>query len=135
MINCIFNSLSAIANINYSDLMQSPGIKSLAEKVILECLAIAQHEGIHLNEESIRQKIADVPDHWPKQISSTAQDLLKNKATEIDYLNGKIVEKGKKYQISTPINEMLYTIIKMREFRQGTFNPLDASSNLARPTK
>ena len=123
IINCIFNSLSAIAHINYSDLMQSPGIDSLVEKVKLECLAIARHEGVNLNTESISQMIADVPKNWPKQISSTAQDLFKIKATEIDYLNGTIVEKGKKYHIDTPINEMLYSIIKMREYLQGNFNP------------
>ena len=71
----------------------------------------------------IDQSITDVAINWPNQISSTAQDLAKNKATEIDFLNGKIVEKAKKYNINAPINEMLYSIIKMREYRQGNFNP------------
>jgi len=123
IINCVYNSLSAIAHINYASLMESPGIRSVVEKVKLECLSIAQHEGINLNPEVIDQSITDVAINWPNQISSTAQDLAKNKATEIDFLNGKIVEKAKKYNINAPINEMLYSIIKMREYRQGNFNP------------
>ena len=67
--------------------------------------------------------IAQIPIHMSQQHSSTAQDLAKGKATEIDYLNGAIVEKGKQHGIPTPINQMLYTLIKMREFTQGNFNP------------
>jgi 2-dehydropantoate 2-reductase len=91
--------------------------------VKLECLSIAQHEGINLKPDVIDQSITDVAINWPNQISSTAQDLAKHKATEIDFLNGKIVEKAKKYNINAPINEMLYSIVKMREYRQGNFNP------------
>ena len=123
IINCVFNALSAIAHIKYAQLMQSPGIPDLADQIRSECFLIAKHEGVILDEQHITDAIAQIPIHMPQQYSSTAQDIAKGKATEIDYLNGSIVEKGKQHGIPTPINQMLYTLIKMREFTQGNFNP------------
>jgi 2-dehydropantoate 2-reductase len=49
------------------------------------------------------------------QVSSTAQDLAKGKLTEMDFLNGYIVQLGKKHGIATPYNESVYALIKMME--------------------
>jgi 2-dehydropantoate 2-reductase len=49
------------------------------------------------------------------QVSSTAQDLARGKMTEIDFLNGYIVELGKQYGIPTPYNESVHALVKMME--------------------
>jgi 2-dehydropantoate 2-reductase len=71
----------------------------------------------------IEEMIEGIPINLPLQKSSTAQDIAKFKPTEIDYLNGTIVSKGQQHQIPTPINSMIYTLIKMLEITQGNFNP------------
>jgi 2-dehydropantoate 2-reductase len=43
------------------------------------------------------------------------QDIIKGKKTEIEFLNGKIVELGKKHGISTPVNETLVGLIRFME--------------------
>ena len=43
------------------------------------------------------------------------QDLLKGNPTEIDYLNGAVVELGEKYGVKCPVNEALVMIIKEME--------------------
>ena len=48
-------------------------------------------------------------------ISSMQQDIIKEKQTEIDYLNGAVAELGKKYGIKCPVNEGLVMIIKGME--------------------
>jgi 2-dehydropantoate 2-reductase len=40
------------------------------------------------------------------------QDIMKGKKTEIDFLNGKIVELAKKHDIEVPVNETLACMIK-----------------------
>ncbi|MFX1288166.1 MAG: ketopantoate reductase family protein [Promethearchaeota archaeon] len=40
------------------------------------------------------------------------QDILKGKPTEIDFLNGKIVEYANKLDKKVPINELLTFLIK-----------------------
>jgi 2-dehydropantoate 2-reductase len=46
--------------------------------------------------------------HFP----SLAVDLLSNKPTEIDYMNGKIVEYGRKHYIRTPLNLTFTNLVK-----------------------
>jgi len=103
--------------------MKSPGISKVIDLIQQECCQIALLEGVLLDRRHIQDLVSKVPGNWPLQLSSTAQDLSKSKATEIDYLNGTIVAKAKKHGVAVPINEMIYSLIKMREYQQGTFNP------------
>ena len=50
-------------------------------------------------------------------LSSTAQDLLRGKRTEIDSLNGYISRRGAELGVPTPVNHALYTMIKLLEGR------------------
>ena len=48
-------------------------------------------------------------------IVSMLQDLRANKTTEIDFLNGRVLETGKKNGVEMPINELLIETIKKLE--------------------
>jgi 2-dehydropantoate 2-reductase len=50
-----------------------------------------------------------------RNLSSMHQDLLKGKPTEIDHLNGAVVDLGRRLGISCPANEALVTMIKALE--------------------
>ena len=57
-----------------------------------------------------------------KQIPSTAghhssmyQDISAGKKTEIDFINGAVVEKGNLHNIDTPVNRTIVNMIKFRE--------------------
>jgi 2-dehydropantoate 2-reductase len=43
---------------------------------------------------------------------SMLQDVLKNKTTEIDSINGYIVRQAEERSIAVPVNEALYGLIK-----------------------
>jgi hypothetical protein len=47
--------------------------------------------------------------------SSTAQDMMRGKRTEIDSLNGYIVRRGAELGVPTPIHQALYTLVKLAE--------------------
>ena len=51
----------------------------------------------------------------PQQYSSTAQDIIRGKPTEIDYLNGHIVRRGKALGSRTPANQGLWAMVKVSE--------------------
>jgi 2-dehydropantoate 2-reductase len=42
-------------------------------------------------------------------------DIENNLPTEIDYLNGRIVEYGRKHSVPTPTNETITTLINLLE--------------------
>jgi 2-dehydropantoate 2-reductase len=112
IINCVINPLTAILEIRDYEIVV-PVLESLREGIVRECLQVARAEGVEFEgnfREMIDKEIAGL-----KNYSSMHQDLMKGKKTEIDFLNGKIVEIGTKHGIPTPINESLVCMIKYSE--------------------
>jgi 2-dehydropantoate 2-reductase len=62
--------------------------------------------------------VAQVPVTMAAQRSSTAQDLARQKPSEIDYLNGYIVRKGRELNIPVPVNRTLYALVKLLETKK-----------------
>jgi len=115
IVNCVINPLTAILQIRNNEIMVD-SLKEIRHKIIQECIAVGKAEGISFEsnlEECIERKIAGYTNY-----SSMCQDLMKRKKTEIDFLNGKIVELGRKHDIPTPVNETLVGLIKFLEVRR-----------------
>jgi 2-dehydropantoate 2-reductase len=55
----------------------------------------------------------------PTQYSSTAQDLARGRATEIDHLNGYLVRQGDALGIPVPANRALHALVKLVEGKRG----------------
>ncbi|MFP5466244.1 MAG: ketopantoate reductase family protein, partial [Gammaproteobacteria bacterium] len=51
----------------------------------------------------------------PTQFSSTAQDLMRGKPSEIDHLNGYVVHRGQALGVPTPANRALWVVTKLAE--------------------
>ena len=47
--------------------------------------------------------------------SSMLQDLTRGKKTEIDFINGAVVEKGRVRGVATPVNACIADLIRFRE--------------------
>ena len=56
---------------------------------------------------------------WPL-LGSTLQSLRRKRPTEIDYLNGEVVELGKKTGMPTPLNAKIVELVHQVE-QTGTF--------------
>ena len=50
-----------------------------------------------------------------RNLSSMYQDLTNGKRTEIDHMNGAVVELGRQYGVACPVNASLVAIIKAME--------------------
>jgi 2-dehydropantoate 2-reductase len=115
VINCAFNALSALGQINYQDLVQQTNIPEMIDAIVQECFALAKAEKVSLDEQFILSQIQNVAIQWPLQKSSMAQDLMAKRPTEIAELNGLAQEKGALYNVPTPLNTLLTTLVKMQE--------------------
>ncbi len=111
IINCTYNAASAITQRPYGDLVQQPGMWQLMRSAHDECMAVALAAGIVL-EAPLWPMIENIARTMQGQYSSTAQDLQKNKATEIDHLNGFISRQGQQLGVPTPVNAALQTLVK-----------------------
>ena len=116
-LNCVLNPLTAILKVrNYQ--IAVPVLKELRHQIVKECISVSKAEGINLPAD-LAQKIDNAIQGYTN-FSSMYQDVVKGKTTEIDFLNGRIVELAHKHKILTPCNEALTAIIKFMEPKNET---------------
>jgi 2-dehydropantoate 2-reductase len=115
LVNCSFNAISGIGQISYGEMVKSPAIVKLIEEITKEFLEIAILEDVNITMAEALAANDSIATTMVTQVSSTAQDLAKGKMTEIDFLNGYIVELGKHYGVPTPYNESVHALVKMME--------------------
>jgi len=114
IINCAYNAISAITQLPYGKSVGGVGVQDVMRNVVAECLAVAQAEGVQVAGD-VNAAIRKIAETMPSQFSSTAQDLARCKRTEIDYLNGLIVQRGEALGIATPANRVLWALVKLME--------------------
>jgi len=107
--NCITNPLTALLNIPNKELVS---LTDLQKKLCKECIEVAKAEDIIFQEDLLAT--CNTYMAASNNLSSMLQDIMKKKKTEIDYLNGLIVEKAKKHEIPTPYNNAICLLIKAR---------------------
>jgi 2-dehydropantoate 2-reductase len=114
-INCAFNAISALGRARYGRMAREPSIRVVMEQAVGESVAVANAAGIPLDERALVNAMWSVADAMGGQYSSTAQDVLRGKPTEIDSLNGYVAARGAALGIDTPVNRTLHALVKLRE--------------------
>ncbi|HEY8050752.1 MAG TPA: 2-dehydropantoate 2-reductase [Ramlibacter sp.] len=114
ILNCAYNAISAIARKPYGETVPGAGVKDVMRDVVDECVAVARAEGVNVPGD-VDAAVRKIVETIPQQYSSTAQDIIRGKPTEIDFLNGHIVRRGKALGIRTPANQVLWSMVKLIE--------------------
>ncbi len=115
LVNCSYNGISAIGQITYGEMVQQESIQQLIKDLTDEFLLVADQEGINISLAEAQMVNEQIAKTMSGQRSSTAQDLLRHKPTEIDYLNGLIVRKAKQHGLDVPNHQAIYALVKMIE--------------------
>jgi 2-dehydropantoate 2-reductase len=117
IVNCAYNALSAVAQLPYGRMLEVDSVKAVMSDIVEECLAVARRSGIAIPANIIESVLA-LANTMPDQNSSTAQDVARGKKSEIDFLNGYVVRKGKDFGIPTPANRALHAMVKLVEAKR-----------------
>ena len=117
--NCALNPLGAILEVNYGELGEHSGTRSIMENVIQETFDVMIALGYHTHWTSVENYISSfystfLPSTYAHN-SSMLQDICAGKKTEIDFLNGVIVEGAKKTHQIECTNSLLRELIKFKE--------------------
>jgi 2-dehydropantoate 2-reductase len=118
MINIGINAIGALTRLTNGELLKSDRLKKLMGGAVEEALMIAKMKKIDLPEKNYVTLMYQVALDTAGNKNSMLQDILQDKLTEIDFINGKIVSYAKKLNIEVPINEVLTSLIKGLEFSQ-----------------
>lgn len=112
------NGLCTILDCNMSEFGNTTTAEDMVVAIVKEFSAVAAKEGVNLN---VPDTIAYIKATWnPDTIGhhypSMHQDLITNhRLTEIDYINGVIARRGKKYGIPTPYCTFLTQLVHAKE--------------------
>lgn len=142
IVNSCITTLGAISGLYLGEMLNMRIARTIFLRVFTEAVAVANAAGFKLEkvankldpykfaltkkELNSRLSLSLLKKHliiiligfkYRKLKSSSLQSLERDRPTEIDYINGYIVNKAKEYNISVPINTKLVSMIK--EIEQG----------------
>jgi len=111
-VNIAINPLAALTRLNNGEIIKHDALVEIMRSLIKESLNVSRKLGVKLPNKDYYKLAREVAYRTSENINSMLQDILRSKPTEIDYLNGKIVEFGKSLKIDTPINKIITILIK-----------------------
>ena len=115
ILNAAINPLTAILRIPNGTLLESNDVLELIRAVTHEAFAVARAKGITLPYPDPFERVKQVAQLTATNYSSMLQDVLGQRQTEIDAINGKIVEQGQALGIPTPINAAMTSLVRAIE--------------------
>ncbi|MFX1476043.1 MAG: ketopantoate reductase family protein, partial [Promethearchaeota archaeon] len=114
IINSIINPLTAILQVQNNEI-STPELAWIRHSIGRESIAVGTAEGIDFEADLINFIEEIVPKYTNR--SSMCQDIQRGRPTEIEFINGRIVELGKEHGIPTPINKCLTQLVRFLEAR------------------
>ena len=113
LINVAAGALCGITRLPYGPLYEEEYIKETAVAAIQEGIDVARAAGVKLKSEDPEYPWYAASEGLPETFkTSILQSLELKRPTEIDFINGSVVEWGKKFGIPTPVNRTLVTCVK-----------------------
>ncbi|EFU83512.1 ketopantoate reductase family protein [Staphylococcus lugdunensis] len=118
-LNSVLNPLCTILDKTIYEFGCYEDAQDMITPIVDEIISVGQAKHIDLNRQTLLDKIeASYPKeaqglHYP----SMHQDYNNGRLTEIDYLNGQIVEYGKVFNIPTPTNALITHLIHQLEMK------------------
>lgn len=111
------SAIGGLTRVPIGIMRDNPYIKDLMYKTAQEIYDIAHAKEIPLPEDTIDKAFAAIARQAYETTASTQRDIMEGKPSELENFNGYIVKEGKKLNIPTPVNEMIYQLLLPQENR------------------
>jgi len=105
------NALTATLDLSYEH------TRWIVEQSLDEIVKVGKFLDLEFDIDRLAKEVLEFSLNFKPKVwnASVGVDLRKGKRTEIDYLNGYVVQLGKKYGVYVPVNETLYRLVKTLE--------------------
>jgi 2-dehydropantoate 2-reductase len=115
VINAAINPLTALLRVTNGKLLDRPAIQELFVAAACEAAAVAAAQGINLPYPDPVLAVTEIARKTATNRSSMLQDLLRGTPSEIDVINGAIVQAGERVGVPTPVNQILWQLVRAAE--------------------
>ncbi|KAI9927980.1 hypothetical protein AWENTII_012357 [Aspergillus wentii] len=141
--NAVINPLTAILECGNGELLYNYSFTRLMRLLLLEIssviCALPELQGIpgvefRFSPERLRRMVVQLANKTAKNSSSMLQDVQGRKVTEIEYINGYIIQRGEELGIKCAVNYMIKQMVlakqDMLKQRESGAIPVDLSSEV-----
>jgi 2-dehydropantoate 2-reductase len=114
VLNAVLAPISALLSVSMGEALRQEPVARLSGHLLAECLQVAEACGHRFSPEFeafCRDYLSSGDGHRPSMLV----DLDRGRETEIDYLNGRICEYGRRHGIPVPYNEALTIMVRARQ--------------------
>jgi len=118
ILNAALSAMCALTRKPMKDMMDFEQTELLAGELMREGIEVAKASGVSLDEGFFEQGIQYLKKAGYHR-TSMHQDILRRIPTEIDWLNGRIVERGRAVGLQTPYNFTVTALIHGLEIKSG----------------
>ena len=115
MLNVSTNQPSAILRLTFGEMTSNSKFMNMFNNIMKEVQAIAKVEGIKNTENMLDDALTALNNLMPEGKTSMLQDIEAKRQTEVEMLAGVMITLGKKHNIPTPYNSVMYEMIKSIE--------------------
>lgn len=115
MMNVGINQTSAILKAPYGVFQKIGEARELMAMACREVLDLSQKAAIGLQESDIQSYFKIVNTLSPEGKTSMLQDVEAGRKTEVEIFAGTVIELGLQYGVETPVNQILYRMIRTLE--------------------
>lgn len=111
-INAGINPLTGILGIPNGQLLEDALLTELMGAAAEEVAAVANALGVRLPYRDPAATVAEIAKTTAANHSSMLQDIMRGAPTEIEAISGAIVRQGQQANVPTPVNRILWTLVR-----------------------
>ncbi len=110
--NNAYNAISAITKTTLRQINDFEEILPTVQQMMTEVQQVAQAEGIEFSVQNLEDLVNIDPDFGDVK-TSMLKDIEAARRPELEQMVGVVLQKAKKYGISTPVNQTVYNLIRL----------------------
>lgn len=118
ILNAALSAMCALTRKPMKDMMDFEQTELLVKELMREGVEVAKADGVKLDEGFLEHGIQYLRKAGYHR-TSMHQDILRRLPTEIDWLNGRIVDRGRTHGLKTPYNFTITALIRGLEMESG----------------
>lgn len=110
-INLSVNAFTAITQTPIGYMIKNEYAWNFAKRLVYEAVEVAEEDGTYFDRREVLNSVRKLCESMENGYSSMYQDRKRKQKTEIDVINGAIVEQAKQYGVPVPYNSLVVDLV------------------------